>query len=33
VFTLTPGMSYQVADGADAHRSITAIGAKLFIVD
>jgi len=26
-------MSYQVADGADAHRSITAIGAKLFIVD
>lgn len=33
VFTLTPGMSYQVADGAEAHRSITAIGAKLFIVD
>jgi hypothetical protein len=33
VFTLTPGMSYQVADGADAHRSSTAVGAKLFIVD
>lgn len=33
VFTLTPGMSYQVADGAEAHRSITAVGAKLFIVD
>lgn len=32
-FTLTPGMSYQVADGADAHRSSTEIGAKLFIVD
>jgi hypothetical protein len=32
-FTLTPGMSYQVADGAEAHRSSTAQGAKLFIVD
>ena len=32
-FTLTPGMSYQVADGADAHRSYTARGARLFIVD
>ena len=32
-FTLTPGMSYQVADGADAHRSHTARGARLFIVD
>lgn len=32
-FTLTPGMSYQVADGAEPHRSSTAIGAKLFIVD
>jgi quercetin dioxygenase-like cupin family protein len=31
--TLTPGMSYQVADGAEAHRSATATGAKLFIVD
>jgi quercetin dioxygenase-like cupin family protein len=33
VFTLTPGMSYQVADGAEPHRSETTIGAKLFIVD
>jgi hypothetical protein len=32
-FTLTPGMSYQVADHAEAHRSSTAKGAKLFIVD
>jgi hypothetical protein len=32
-FTLRPGMSYQVADNAEAHRSRTAIGAKLFIVD
>jgi quercetin dioxygenase-like cupin family protein len=32
-FTLTPGMSYQVADNAEPHRSSTAIGAKLFIVD
>ncbi len=32
-FTLTPGMSYQVADNAEAHRSSTAKGAKLFIVD
>ena len=32
-FTLTPGMSYQVADGAEAHRSHTDSGAKLFIVD
>ena len=32
-FTLTAGMSYQVADNAEAHRSHTAIGAKLFIVD
>jgi hypothetical protein len=32
-FTLTPGMSYQVADNAEAHRSSTAQGAKLFIVD
>jgi hypothetical protein len=30
---LTPGMSYQVADGAEPHRSSTATGAKLFIVD
>ena len=32
-FTLTPGMSYQVADGAEPHRSHTEIGASLFIVD
>jgi hypothetical protein len=32
-FTLTPGMSYQVADNAEPHRSHTAIGATLFIVD
>ncbi len=31
--TLTPGMSYQVAENAAAHRSHTTIGAKLFIVD
>lgn len=33
VFTLTAGMSYQVADNAEAHRSSTATGARLFIVD
>jgi quercetin dioxygenase-like cupin family protein len=33
VFVLTAGMSYQVADGAEAHRSSTIEGAKLFIVD
>ena len=32
-FVLEPGMSYQVADGAEPHRSSTAEGAKLFIVD
>ena len=32
-FKLTPGMSYQVADGAEPHRSHTAKGARLFIVD
>ena len=32
-FTLKPGMSYQVADGAEPHRSSTEIGATLFIVD
>jgi len=32
-FTLKPGMSYQVADHAEAHRSFTALGARLFIVD
>lgn len=30
---LTPGMSYQVGDGAEPHRSSTPVGAKLFIVD
>ena len=33
VFTLAPGMSYQVADGAEPHRSSTGVGATLFIVD
>ncbi len=33
VFTLRPGMSYQVADGAEPHRSFTDTGAKLFVVD
>jgi hypothetical protein len=32
-FTLLPGMSYQVADQAEAHRSSTTCGARLFIVD
>ncbi len=32
-FVLRPGMSYQVADNAEAHRSSTPSGAKLFIVD
>ncbi len=32
-FVLTEGMSYQVADGANPHRSRTARGASLFIVD
>jgi len=30
---LTPGVSYQVADGAAPHRSATRSGAKLFVVD
>jgi hypothetical protein len=33
VFTLNPGMSYQVADGAELHRSSAEQGALLFIVD
>ena len=33
IFTLTPGMSYQVADNAEAHRSSTDVGARLFVVD
>jgi hypothetical protein len=32
-FDLLPGMSYQVADNAEPHRSSTVIGTKLFIVD
>ena len=32
-FVLTPGTSYQVADGAEPHRSSTEDGATLFIVD
>jgi hypothetical protein len=31
--TLTPGTSYQVGDDVSSHRSRTAKGAKLFIVD
>lgn len=32
-FVMTSGMSYQVADQAEAHRSSTSTGARLFIVD
>jgi len=32
-FVLKPGMSYQVADNAEPHRSSTPVGAKLFVVD
>jgi quercetin dioxygenase-like cupin family protein len=32
-FKMSSGQSYQVADGAEPHRSRTAKGAKLFIVD
>jgi quercetin dioxygenase-like cupin family protein len=32
-FVLRPGMSYQVADDAEPHRSSTERGARLFIVD
>lgn len=32
-FALTAGVSYQVADQAEAHRSYTREGATLFIVD
>jgi quercetin dioxygenase-like cupin family protein len=32
-FVLTPGISYQVADNSEPHRSYTTHGAKLFIVD
>jgi uncharacterized cupin superfamily protein len=33
VMVLRPGMTYQVGDGAEAHRSSAPVGAKLFIVD
>lgn len=33
VITLTPGMSYQVADNTQPHRSSSPKGAMLFIVD
>ena len=32
-FTLRPGMSYQVADNAEPHRSTAPLGATLFVVD
>lgn len=32
-FVLTPGMTYQVGDEAEAHQSRTGPGATLFIVD
>jgi hypothetical protein len=32
-FTLTPGVSDQVADNAEPHRSRSTLGATLFIVD
>ncbi len=33
VFTLQAGQSYQVQHDGEAHRSSTALGAKLFVVD
>jgi quercetin dioxygenase-like cupin family protein len=32
-FTLNPGMSYQVSDNAESHRSSKKSGARLFVVD
>jgi hypothetical protein len=32
-FTLKPGMMYHVADDAEVHRSVTRVGAKLYVVD
>src|ERR1044072_7361710 len=32
-FTLRPGMTYHVADGAEPHRSSTRTGAKLYVID
>ena len=33
ILKLAPGMTYQVADDAEPHRSSTRTGARLFIVD
>lgn len=33
IITLTPGMTYQLADDAEPHRSFAPLGATLFIVD
>lgn len=33
IFVLKPGMSYQVGDDAEPHRSSTMVGAKFFVVD
>ena len=33
IFMLGPGMSYHVADGAEAHRSATRTGARLYVID
>ena len=33
LFVLKPGMSYQVADNAEAHRSSVPTGVMLFVVD
>lgn len=33
IYTLKPGMSYQVADNLEPHRSYTKSGADLFVVD
>ncbi|MGO4701180.1 DHCW motif cupin fold protein [Dyella sp. 2RAB6] len=33
VFTLKPGMSYQVSDHTEPHRSHTKVGARLFVID
>ena len=32
-FLLSPGISYQVADRAESHRSVSRNGATLFVVD
>lgn len=32
-FVLTLGMSYQVSDNMEPHRSFTPVGAKLYVVD